>query len=226
MFTEGEVNGKPRRRNDLARRKWLRDAKTGAFHGPAAVPLHERQGPHLRPMAARRSAALEVPRADDAIITPAVQAVAQLQRRRLSRSLDCAYVRPEAVDGRPAYAAFAGPGNAALRDYCIEMRKRLLTHPDRMKVEYETVREVDKEYAAQRAAAKIGKKLGANAEPLDPKDPAPDAARPLQGGLPFDPGGDDEPGRRWLGPVLLGGAALATTIGVAIGVKRWRAARA
>jgi hypothetical protein len=33
--------------------------------------------------------------------TPAVQAVAQLQRRRLSRSLDCAYVRPLAVDGRP-----------------------------------------------------------------------------------------------------------------------------
>jgi hypothetical protein len=102
------------------------------------------------------------------ITTPAVRAVAQLQRRRLSRSLDCAYVRPLAVDGRPAYAAFVD--NTALRDRCIEMRKRLLKHPARMGVEYETVLEVDKEYAealretgipttpAQRAVAKLGKR--------------------------------------------------------------------
>ena len=49
--------------------------------------------------------------------------------------------------------------------------------------------------------------------------------RPLQGGLPFDPNpgpGDDKAGRSWMGPVVLGGAALVTTIGIAIGVARNR----
>jgi hypothetical protein len=69
------------------------------------------------------------------------------------------------------------------------MRKRLLKHPARMGVEYETVREVDKEYAEalrqsgipttaiQRGAMKFGNKLGAaTSEPLDPKDPHPTPA--------------------------------------------------
>jgi hypothetical protein len=102
-----------------------------------------------------------------------------------------------------------------------------------MGVEYETVLEVDREYAealretgipttpAQRAVAKLGKTLGgAAAQPLDPKDPPPAEAFPLQGGLPFDPDGGDEKGRSWLGPAILGGAALATTIGIAIGISR------
>jgi hypothetical protein len=47
--------------------------------------------------------------------------------------------------------------------------------------------------------------------------------RPLQGGLPFDPTPDDaKDGRSWLGPVVLGGTALVTTIGLAIGVARSR----
>ena len=172
-------------------------------------------------------------RADDAIITPAVKAVAQLQRRRLSRSLDCAYVRPFAVGDRPAYAAFA---DKSLQAHCVEMRKRLLTHPARMQVEYETALAVDPEYAdalrsagvpttaAQRAAAKM-KVAGVKAanQPLDTKDPPVGPPRPLQGGLPFDPTPDDtKTGRSWLGPVALGGTALVTTIGLAIGVARSR----
>ncbi|MBL9105129.1 MAG: hypothetical protein JNL82_29555 [Myxococcales bacterium] len=215
--------------------KWPYDDKTGAFQAPPPSKLGSRRDYACVPWPPVELLLTQYKRADEVMTTPAARAVAQLQRRRLSRSLDCAYVRPLAVDGRPAYAAFTD--NKDLRDHCIEMRKRLLKHPARMGVEYETVREVDKEYAellrqagvpttaAQRATAKLGLKLGPNAEPLDPKDPVPDAPRPLQGGLPFDPGGDDEPGRRWLGPALLGGAALATTIGVAIGVLRWRAAR-
>jgi hypothetical protein len=169
-------------------------------------------------------------RADDAITTPAVRAVAQLQQRRLSRSLDCAYVRPLAVDGRPAYAAF---DNTALRDRCIEMRKILLKHPARMQVEYETVLEVDREYAealrgagvpttpAQRAAAKLGRPSAARRHSRSTQGSAASRGiRPLQGGLPFDPDGGDEKGRSWLGPAILGGAALATTIGIAIGVSR------
>ena len=172
-------------------------------------------------------------RADDAITTPAIKAVAQLQRRRLSQSLDCAYVRPVAVGDRPAYAAFA---DKSLQARCIEMRKRLLTHPARMQVEYETARAVDPEYAdalrdagvpttaAQRAAASM-KLAGSKAatQPLDPKEPPQGPPMRLQGGLPFDPTPDDtKTGRSWLGPVVLGGAALVTTIGLAVGVARSR----
>jgi len=232
-FTDGLKDGK--RYPFETALKWPYDEKTGVFQAPPASKYGSRSDYACVSWPPAELLLSQYKRADEVITTPAVRGVAQLQRRRLSRSLDCAYVRPLAADGRPAYAAFAD--NRDLRDHCIEMRKRLLKHPDRMEVEYETVREVDKEYAellrqagvpttaAQRAAAKIGKKLSANAEPLDPKEPAPDAPRPLQGGLPFDPGGNDEPGRRWVGPVLLGGAALATTIGLAIGISRWRAAR-
>jgi hypothetical protein len=82
-------------------------------------------------------------RADDAIITP---------RSRRSRSSSAAPVSqprlrlrpPDRGRRPPAYAAFA---DKSLRAHCIEMRKRLLTHPARMQVEYETVRAVDPEYA-------------------------------------------------------------------------------
>jgi hypothetical protein len=109
-----------------------------------------------------------------------------------------------------------------------------------MQVEYETVLAVDPEYAdalrsagvpttaAQRAAAKT-KLSGSKAatQPLDPKDPPVGPPRPAQGGLPFDPTpGNEKSGRSWLGPVVLGGAALVTTIGVAVGVTRSRRAAA
>ena len=237
MFTEGEVNGVRVDGNDLAR-KWLRDAKTGAYTAPPPSPYMNGKGRFCVPWPPGDLLLSKYRRADDAIITPAVQAVAQLQRRRLSRSLDCAYVRPEAVDGRPAYAAFAGPGNAALRDYCIEMRKRLLTHPDRMKVEYETVREVDKEYAdalrtsgvpttaLQRAAAmsKLGGNPKAAGQPLDPKQPAPARPLPAQGGLAFDPNPETTPrGPTWVKPAIYGGAALVSSIALALGIKHVRA---
>ena len=212
--------------------QWPYDEKTGEFRAPPPSTLGSRSSKACVPWPPVELLLSQYKRADEVMTTPAAQAVAQLQRRRLSRSLDCAYVRPLAVDGRPAYAAFVD--NTSLRDHCIDMRKRLLKHPARMGVEYETVREVDKEYAEalresgipttalQRGAMKFGNKLGAaTSEPLDPKEPAPENPRPLMGGLPFDPGGgDEEKGRSWLGPALLGGAALATTIGIAIGVSR------
>ena len=218
--------------------KWPYDEKTGEFSAPPLSKLGTRQDTICVQWPPAELLIAQYRRADEVMTTPAVQAVARLQRGRLSRSLDCAYVRPTAVDGRPAYAAFVD--NKPLRDHCIEMRKRLLTHPARMGVEYETVREVDKEYAEalresgipttpiQRAAMKFGNKLGAGGPSvLDPKEPAPDAPFPLQGGLPFDPNPESgSGGRRWLGPALLGGAALATTLGIALGMSRARAARA
>ncbi len=228
-FTDGVADGK--RYSFEVAAKWPYDEKTGEFRAPPLSKFGNRRGYACVPWPPAELLFSQYKRADDALTTPAARAVAQLQKRRLSRSLDCAYVRPLPVDGRPAYAAFAD--NTALRDHCIEMRKVLLKHPDRMSVEYETVLEVDKEYAealretgipttpAQRAAAKLGKTLGGAAtQPLDPKDPAPGAPFPLQGGLPFDPDGGEDRGRSWLGPALLGGAALAATIGIAIGVSR------
>jgi len=232
MYTDVMVDGKRVTSGDGGQR-WTRDAKTGAFIAPPLSPWAGRAGHLCVPWPPGDLLLSKYRRADDAIITPAVQAVAQLQRRRLSRSLDCAYVRPVAVGDRPAYAAFA---DKSLRAHCIEMRKRLLTHPARMQIEYETALAVDPEYAdalrsagvpttaAQRATAKM-KIAGSKAatQPLDSKDPPIGPPRPLQGGLPFDPTpGDDKTGRSWLGPVVLGGAALVTTIGVAVGVARSR----
>ena len=232
MYTDVMVDGKRVTSGDGGQR-WTRDAKTGAFIAPPPSPWAGRAGHLCVPWPPGDLLLSKYRRADDAIITPAVKAVAQLQRRRLSRSLDCAYVRPFAVGDRPAYAAFA---DKSLQAHCVEMRKRLLTHPARMQVEYETVRAVDPEYAdalrgagvpttaAQRAAAMM-KVTGFKAatQPLDPKEPPLGPPRPLQGGLPFDPTPEDaKDGRSWLGPVVLGGAALVTTIGLAIGVARSR----
>ena len=232
MFTDVVVDGKIVT-SDEGTRRWARDAKTGEFIAPPPSPFAGHKGCICVPWPPGDLLLSTYRRADDAIITPAVKAVAQLQRRRLSRSLDCAYVRPFAVGDRPAYAAFA---DKSLQAHCVEMRKRLLTHPARMQVEYETVRAVDPEYAdalrgagvpttaAQRAAAMM-KVTGFKAatQPLDPKEPPLGQPRPLQGGLPFDPTPEDaKTGRNWLGPVVLGGTALVTTIGVAIGVARSR----
>jgi len=234
MYTEGEVNGVRVDGNDLPR-KWLHDAKTGIYTAPPPSTFMNGEGRYCVPWPPGDLLLSKYRRADDAIITPAVQAVAQLQRRRLSRSLDCAYVRPVAVDGRPAYAAFAGPGNAALRDYCIEMRKRLLTHPDRMKVEYETVLAVDREYAdalrtagvpttaAQRATAMAKFRPKAASQPLDPKQPAPARPLPAQGGLAFDPDPGSTPDRpTWVKPAIYGGAALVSSIALALGIRHVR----
>jgi len=212
--------------------KWPYDEKTGEFRAPTPSTLGDRGGYARVPWPPAELLLTQYKRADEVMTTPAAQAIAKLQRRRLSRSLDCAYVRPLAVDGQPAYAAFVD--NKSLRDHCIEMRKLLLKHPARMGVEYATVREVDKEYAealretgipttpVARGAAKLNKFGSAAQQPLNPKDPEPEAPFPPLGGLPFDPNPDDENsgGRGWLGPALLGGAALAATIGIAIGVSR------
>jgi hypothetical protein len=232
MFTDGMVDGKQVASTDLMRR-WQRDTRTGEFIAPPPSRYAGQKGRICVPWPPGDLLLSKYRRADDAIITPAVQAVAQLQRRRLSRTLDCAYVRPVALGDRPAYAAFA---DKSLRAHCIEMRKRLLKHPARMQVEYETVREVDPEYAnalrdagvpttaIQRAAAMMQfSGSHAAADPLDAKDPPMAPPRPPQGGLPFDPaGGSTRSSKTWLGPAVLGGAALVTSIGIAVGVARHR----
>jgi hypothetical protein len=143
MYTDAMVDGKIVTSGDGSQR-WERDAKTGAFIAPPLSPFAGQKGRICVPWPPGDLLLSTYRRADDAIIAPAVKAVAQLQRRRLSHSLDCAYVRPHAVGDRPAYAAFA---DKSLQAHCVDMRKRLLTHPSRMEVEYETALAVDPEYA-------------------------------------------------------------------------------
>jgi hypothetical protein len=236
-FYSDLVAGNTRSQSGYLPQKWSRDPKTKEYIAPPIYSQTRGRGMVCVPWPPGELLLSKYRRADDAIVIPALRAVAQLQRRRLSRSLDCAYVRPDAVGDKPAYAAFR---DKALHDLCVEIRKRLLQHPSRMLVEYETAREVDPEYAsalkdagvpttaAQRAAAKLSIR-GAPGRPdvIDPQAPAPDPAVPPQGGLPFDP--DPETSRggpSWLGPAVLGGAALATTIGVAVGLARSRRANA
>ncbi|SFF43902.1 hypothetical protein SAMN02745121_08866 [Nannocystis exedens] len=233
MYSDLDLNGKPRTQSGYLPNKWSRDPKTKEYIAPPLYAQTRGAGYVCVPWPPGELLLSKYKRADDVIVIPAVRAVAQLQRRRLSRSLDCAYVRPEPVGDKPAYAAFR---DESLRAHCIEMRKRLLTHPSRMLVEYETAREVDPEYAnalkdagvptneIQRGAVKLGLRGSGGPEPIDPKAPVPDRPLRLQGGLPFDPSPErDRSGRGWLGPAVLGGAALATTIAVAVGVAKRRA---
>ena len=73
----------------------------------------------------------------------------------------------------------------------------------------------------QRAAARM-KLAGGSAKPLDPAAPLPGKPLPLQGGLPFDPNPEDKAGSSWLKPAIYGGAALVSTIAIAVGVARAR----
>ena len=215
-------------------KKWTRDPATRAYLAPPIDARTVDRRVTCVPWPPGELLLAKYRRADDVIVLPAIRAVAELQRRRLTRSLDCAYVRPDPVGDKPAYAAFR---DRRLRALCREMRKRLLEHPSRYLVEYETAREVDPEYAAalrdagvpttlpQRAAAKFRMRTAINAPPLDPKTPEPAAPIGPLGGLAFDPDPAPRGGDRWLGPAVLGGAALATTIAVAVGVARSRRAR-
>jgi hypothetical protein len=123
----GHGQGRARRSNDLGPPM---DAgrQDRRVHRPAALPWAGRKGHLCVPWPPGDLLLSKYRRADDAITTPAVKAVAQLQRSRLSRSLDCAYVRPRrSTIARPTPRSPAG--NTSLRDHCIEMRKRLLKAP-------------------------------------------------------------------------------------------------
>lgn len=161
-------------------------------------------------------------RVDEAIIFPTLDALKRQQRASLARTLVCAYVRIDEVDGRPAYAAFRGPENKDLRDAAIAMRQLLLKHPDRMKVDFATAQAVDPVYAEQLRAAGVpttraqqaalrGLAAGGAIRPLDPRAPSPPTPPPVQGGLPFAPPPKRGGGKKSDGDgaaAAIGGAAL------------------
>ena len=224
-----DINGKTgRQQSGEYPTKFTRDPKTGEYVAPPKSRFARSGGYTCIPWPPGELLMTQYRRADEAIVIPALRTVAELQRRRLSSTLDCAYVRPEPVDGKPRYAAF---GDAALRDRCKELRKRLLTHPSRFLVDYDTALAVDREYAAalkaagvpttqaQRAVVRL-QVAGRGPRPLDEKDNTPlPSPLPPQGGLPFDISGT-APAKRGRWGLVLGGAAALTAVAAAVGVAR------
>lgn len=160
-------------------------------------------------------------RPDDAIVTPACDRLAELQRRCLERTLVGAYVRPDPVGDLPRYGAFAN--DEQLRQKCRDLREVLLKNDARYLVNLKDVDAIDPPFAARLRAAGVTNSIAqrtsaltklrpnadmpADGEPLPP--PLPPAA-----GVAFDDVGLAPPpappsGRSRLGPALLFGAAIA-----------------
>lgn len=186
-------------------------------------------------------------RPDVAFIGPACNEIKRRQKAMLARSLACALVRPRDIGNLPAFAAFGdksaplSPGFSTfgeeLRDYCDEMRAKLLTHPARYELAQvkpgamtigekwaPDVEAVDPPYAAKLEASFTSGGDFTTAQPkgltLEPNAPTPGPDLAPGGGPPF-PG---VPERSWLAkhwPLVLGlGPGVA-----AAGVGIWRATR-
>ncbi len=190
-------------------------------------------------------------RPDAFYIRPACLEVKQRQKAMLARSLVCALVRPRQVGNLPAFAAFSdksaplSPGYSnfgeELRDYCDEMRAKLLTHPARYElaevrpgsIKFDDRWAPDVEAVDPPFAAKLEESFTSAGLPFKAKDPLGLAGVPLEPNAPT-PGPDQAPGggppfpvpdesswlSRWWPLVLgFGGAAAAG------GVYWWRERR-
>jgi len=160
-------------------------------------------------------------RPDQAIITPACDALGRAQLRALETSLVCAYVRPVESHGMPAYAAFTGKSKV-LRDRCLAVRELLLKHEARFEVDLADVDAIDPAYAALLRKSGAGKQAGsmklsgARTRPLVENPSGRDEASiPPADGLAFDElrpqrrGRAAAPGRMW--QALAIGAGVAAT---------------
>ena len=117
--------------------------------------------------------------------------MAKMQTRCLETSLVAAYVRPDEVDGLDPHGAFRN--NKALHDKCIAMRKVLLKHDARFRVNLKDAEAADPVFAQllrdsgvnnspmqlSQNFNKLSASLG-NADNTPPEPPPPPA-----GGLPF-----------------------------------------
>ncbi len=130
-------------------------------------------------------------RPDEAIIGPACDHMIAMQLRCLDATLVSAYVRPDAVDGKEAHGAFRN--NKALHDRCIAVRKLLLTHEARYRVNLKDAEDADPAFAEKlresgvnNSPLQMSKHLGLRA-PLPSDDGAPLPAPPAPaGGIAFD----------------------------------------
>ncbi len=130
-------------------------------------------------------------RPDEAIIGPACDHLIKMQLRCLDSTLVSAYVRPDAVDGKEAHGAFRN--NKALHDKCIAVRKLLLTHEARYRVNLKDAEDADPAFAEKlresgvnNSPAQMSKHLGRLSPlPSDDGTPLPTPPAPA-GGIAFD----------------------------------------
>jgi hypothetical protein len=171
-------------------------------------------------------------RPDEAIIGPACDHLIKMQQRCIESTLVAAYVRPDPVDGKEAHGAFRN--NRALHDRCVEVRKLLLTHDARFRVNLRDADDADPAFAEKLRASgvnnspsQMSKHLGRLAPlPIDDGTPLPQPPAPA-GGAPFDdlratPSG----GAGWRTALAVGGGTAAVAGAAYYWLKgRHRAAR-
>jgi len=116
--------------------------------------------------------------------------MAKMQTRSLETSLVCAYVRPDEVDGLDAHGAFRN--NKTLHDKCIAMRKVLLKHDDRFRVNLKDAEAADPVFAQKLRDAGVNNSPAQLSQTLHKvsaglsDDPAPPEPPPAPaGGVPF-----------------------------------------
>lgn len=146
----------------------------------------------------------EFARPDAAILVPAIRRLRERQISCLSKTLACAYVRPDKVGDKPAFGAFTtGPHGQALAKLCHDMRGLLLQNDARFAVILADVDEVDPAFAQQLRASGVTNSfaqlqaakfhLSGQAGLDKNEDPIPEPLPP-QGGVPFDTGDLAAPG--------------------------------
>jgi len=163
------------------------------------------------PTGAERITAYQRPEA--AIIGPACDHLIKMQERCLERTLVCAYVRPEDVDGLEAHGAFRK--NKALRDRCKQVRSTLLKHDARYRVNLKDAETADPAFAQKlresgvnNSISQMSKHLGRFSAGISDDDTPPPPPPEPAGGLPFgDLGGPPEDESRWKVAAAAGGAA-------------------
>ena len=160
-------------------------------------------------------------RPEEAIIGPACDHMIKMQAHCLESTLVCAYVRPDDVDGKEAHGAFRN--NKALHDKCVAVRKLLLAHEARFRVNLKDVQDADPAFAQKlresgvnNSPAQRSQHLGRLAQlPSDDGTPLPDPPAPA-GGMPFDDLRAQSSGSAgWRTAIAVGGGTAAAVAGAA-----------
>lgn len=156
-------------------------------------------------------------RPDEAIIGPACDNLLKTQERCLETTLVCAYVRPEATSEAQDHGAFRQ--NTALRNKVIEMRKVLLTHEARFRVNLKDAESADPAFAQKlresgvnNSPAQMSQQFAKRTRGLTNDESPPPPPPALEGGMPFDDirGARGSASReRWKTALAVGGAAAA-----------------
>lgn len=158
---------------------------------------------------------------EEAITGPACDHLIKMQARCLERTLVCAYVRPDEIDGMDAHGAFRN--NKALHDKCTEVRSLLLKHEARYRVNLKDAEAADPLFAQKlrdsgvnNSIAQLTKhltsRLGAGVSDDDSPDPPPPSPG---GGLPFGELATPSEDSGWGWKAMAGATTAAAVAGAA-----------